>query len=746
MNNCLSRSNLHNYQVNAANYIKDKKRCALFLGLGLGKTTTTLTTIADLTADFTILRTLIIAPLRVCNSVWKQEAAKWDHTKHLKVNVCTGSTKERKEAFADDADIYVINRENIKWLVDNIDWKFDAVIIDESSSFKSYKSQRFKALKSVNHLTNYMVLLTATPASNGYMDLWSQMFLIDNGVALGKNITAYRNRFFSKYGFTYKLNKGAEEVIQERIKPFALSMTSDDYLELPPCLYLYNESHMTDDMFNEYESFAKTLVLEHSDGEITAMNSAVLTGKLQQYTQGAIYNEDGTTYREIHDIKIDALKELQEANAGENLLVTYNFKSDLERLVKVFPDAVVLDKDANTIKRWNNGKIKMLLAHPACLHGDTEVLTEHRGWVKITEVTMGDRVHDGVEFVSHSGCHYSGLKKVINKFGITLTENHKLLVGGNWIEAKDVRNSRNSKRKAYYGYKGNGTCISEMSNMWSFKETYKAGYGQIEQTLSKTLLDMYSGHISQYDKKPDMESVERYPCKVQKYIEKGRTLCESWGMQGMGMFQNFLQGYGRIISRTFNNRQDRQRVRLQQRELQVGYQYGATAKQKKQQGVGIQREGGYFTTTLQRRWDFKGGTYTSFKFRNVGRKCDIRLQPIELQKGEKIEKVYDLVNCGKRNRFLIRNDCGEVFVSHNSAGHGLNLQKGGSVIVWFGLNHSLELYEQFNGRLYRQGQDKPVRIVHLVIAGTIDYKILGALKNKAHVQNELINYFKDFIK
>lgn len=577
-------------------------------------TTSTLTAIKDLTDDFAICRTLVIAPLRVANSVWKQEAEKWEHTQDLNITICTGSTKERISTLNSQADIYVINRENIKWLVDTYqkNWKWDCIVIDESSSFKSYKSQRFKALKSILHLTNYMILLTGTPASNGYMDLWSQMYLVDKGEALGKNITAYRSRFFSQFDFKYVLNKGAKKIIKERIAPFTLSMKAEDYLELPECVYLYNKIEMDKKLSARYTSFAEQLVLDNGDEEITAINAAVLTNKLMQFTNGAVYDED-KTWHHIHDLKIDALKELVEENQGEPLLVAYNFKSDLERLTEAFPNAVILDKDNKTIENWNKGKIPMLLAHPACLHGDTEVLTEFRGWVKITEIKNNERVHDGIEFVKHDGCQYSGIKPVINRFGITLTKNHKLLIDNEWKEAKDVQNNRRTKRKAYYANSGNGCSESGM---------------------------------------PDMQ--------INQYLTKAKC-------------------------------------------------------NKIKQGIDSRRSG-------------------------------TGLSEFKLSKKQKVSKVYDLVNCGERNRFLIRNNKGEVFVSHNSAGHGLNLQKGGSIIVWFGLNHSLELYEQFNGRLNRQGQTKPVRIVHLVMDGTIDQKVISALDKKANVQNELMAYFKLFSK
>lgn len=366
----LSRSDLHEYQNRFVEFIKDKKRCAGWLDLGLGKTTSTLTAITDLKDGFTVNKVLIIAPLRVANSVWKQEAEKWAHLNHLKITVCTGSERARIAALYSDADVYVINRENITWLVDHYKqkWPFDCVVIDEASSFKNQSSQRFKALKKVLPFTEYMVLLTGTPSPNGLLDLWSQIYLLDFGHALGRTMTAYKQRFFESdfMGYKFTPRTGAPEQIQNAIKPLVLSMSAEDYLQLPDRIDLTETVELPAKAMSQYLDFEKTLLAELEDGkEIEATSAAVLANTLLQFANGAIYTDEHHNYTVIHDAKLDALEELIEREPNENILVAYNYKSDLERIQKRFSDSVMLDKNNQTIKDWNNGKIKLLLAHPA---------------------------------------------------------------------------------------------------------------------------------------------------------------------------------------------------------------------------------------------------------------------------------------------------------------------------------------------------------------------------------------------
>jgi SNF2 family DNA or RNA helicase len=365
----LCRDNLHAYQERAVRFIVEQKRCQLWLDLGLGKTTTTLTAITDLLDSFTVCRVLVVAPLRVANSVWKQEAANWQHTKPLRVNVVTGSEKQRISALQSTADVYVINRENIKWLVDYYGkfWSFDYIVIDESSSFKSASSQRFKALKKVLPLTSHVTLLTGTPSPNGLMDLWAQCYLVDYGATLGKTMTAYKQRFFeSDYmGYKFTPREGSADKIKTLLQPFTLSMSAADYLDMPDRLDSIVKVQLPVKVKAQYDDFERDLITEVQGQELDAQSAAVLANKLLQWCNGATYTDEHKNWIELHSEKLDALADMLEDNPDENLLVAYNYKTDLARLQQRFADAVVLDKNPDTIVRWNNGEIKLLLAHPA---------------------------------------------------------------------------------------------------------------------------------------------------------------------------------------------------------------------------------------------------------------------------------------------------------------------------------------------------------------------------------------------
>jgi SNF2 family DNA or RNA helicase len=364
----LTRSDLHEYQRRAVDFILTEKRSFLCLDMGLGKTATSLTAIADLIDACAVEKVLIIAPLRVANSVWAQEADNWQHTRHLRVSVCTGSEKKRNAALYRDADVYVINRENVPWLVQRFKkWPFDCVVIDESSSFKNQASQRFKALKRVMPETDYVWLLTGTPSPNGLLDLWPQMWLVDFGERLGRTISGYRQRFFEQdyMGYNWTLRKGSDKIIHELIADKVISMSAEDYLEVPKRIDLIEHVELPAKALNAYQDFERTLLAEIDGEEIEAISAAALANKLLQYSNGACYTDDKGNWIETHKGKLDALSDIVEANEGENLLVAYNYKSDLERLKKRFPDAVVLDKEQSTIDAWNRGEIGMLLAHPA---------------------------------------------------------------------------------------------------------------------------------------------------------------------------------------------------------------------------------------------------------------------------------------------------------------------------------------------------------------------------------------------
>lgn len=365
----LKRSDLHNYQNRAIEMVKGQKGSGLFIDMGLGKTTSTLTASMDILDDFEITKFLIIAPLRVANTVWHNEAKNWEHLKDLDFSIVTGKPDERLAALEKEVRYYVINVDNLVWLVNHYKskWPFDGLIIDESSMFKNPTSKRFRALKKVLKYIKKRVILTGTPAPNGYMDIWSQIFILDDGEALGTSITRFRNTYFDKdfMGFNYTLKEGADKLIQEKIKHLVISMKSGDYLELPDFVPSVIDTPLPSALFKKYKAFEEDMIMAIEDEDhITAMSAAALTNKLLQFSSGAVYDEDGVAHH-FHDLKFDTLDEIMEENPNDNFLIAYNFQHERDRLMKRYPEAVLMDKEGKAVKDWNEGKIKMLLAHPA---------------------------------------------------------------------------------------------------------------------------------------------------------------------------------------------------------------------------------------------------------------------------------------------------------------------------------------------------------------------------------------------
>jgi len=360
----------HDYQEYATKWIIDKKQSGLFLDMGLGKTIITLTAIHDLMFDyFEISKVLVIAPLRVAQSTWEDEIKKWDHLKYLRISKVLGTAKQRKQALYTPADIYIINRENVVWLIEENKWFFDMVVIDELSSFKSPRAARFKALRKVVPLTKRIVGLTGTPSPNGLIDLWSQLYLLDQGERLGRTLTSYRDKYFlpdkrnQHVIFSYKLKEGSEEKIYEKIEDVCISMKAEDYLKLPKRLDHTVMVDLPEKIKKEYERLEKELLLKLDDGDIVANNAASLTGKLLQMANGAIYDENKDV-SVFHDEKLKALDDLIEAANGKPVLIFYSYKHDEARIKERYKNIESLNSPED-IEKWNKGEIEVLLAHPA---------------------------------------------------------------------------------------------------------------------------------------------------------------------------------------------------------------------------------------------------------------------------------------------------------------------------------------------------------------------------------------------
>lgn len=364
----------HDYQAFSIKKIIDNPAAGLLLDMGMGKTISTLTAVAELLHDyFEVSKVLVIAPLRVAKYTWTDEIEKWDHISYLKTSQILGTKKERLAALEKDADIYLINRENIVWLVEHLkgEWPFDMVVIDELSSFKSTKAKRFRALRKVRPFIKRIVGLTGTPAPNGLIDLWPQMYLLDQGERLGKTITGFKNRYFvpgagdpSKHVvYDWIPKKEAEENIYKKIEDICVSMKSVDYLDLPDRIDHTVEIELSKQARSQYVQLEKDLLLPFVDGDVVADTAAVLSNKLLQLANGAIYDENREVHH-VHDEKLDALEELIEQANGKPVLIFYNFKHDMYRIQERFKDAVKLETDEH-FKQWNKGEIPILLTHPA---------------------------------------------------------------------------------------------------------------------------------------------------------------------------------------------------------------------------------------------------------------------------------------------------------------------------------------------------------------------------------------------
>lgn len=366
------------YQMTAIRWIIKHRRCALFLDMGLGKTVSTLTAIQDLMDEGEVGKTLVVAPKKVAETTWTTEAEKWDHLRGLRVAKVMGTEKQRNLALESKADIYVIGRDSFVWLVGKYggNLPFDALVIDELTSFKSSKSNRFKAMRMAAPTVDRVIGLTGTPAPNGLIDLWAEMYCIDMGERLGRSVTKYRDAYFSTYrnnGILLRcdIKKGCESIIRNKIADICLSMQASDYLQLPDLLIHTVQVQLSPKMMKEYNKFEKDKVLEFEElhtGEtanILANSAAGLMNKLSQFANGAIYDDDHDVH-EVHDEKLDRLAEIVEAANGNSVLVFYQFKHDVPRIMRKLKGYHVEQYlGEKQLIDWNNHKIDVLLAHPA---------------------------------------------------------------------------------------------------------------------------------------------------------------------------------------------------------------------------------------------------------------------------------------------------------------------------------------------------------------------------------------------
>lgn len=376
----MNELDLHEYQHEAVEHIMNNSHCALFLEMGLGKTVSTLTAVKKLMyEELAVRKTLVIGPKRVVESVWDAECSKWAHLRNLKVSKIIGNAKQRQAAIKANADIYLISRDNIAWLIGMFGGSslpFDMLVIDELSSFKNPKSQRFKALRAVQPSFKRVVGLTGSPAPNGLIDLWSQIYLLDRGERLEKFITKYRELYFrpgksnGNVVYKYELLKESEQQIYNKIGDICMSMKAKDYLKLPQRITNIIKLKFTPELKKKYEDFEKEQVLQLFEGQdldeaISVTHAAALSNKLLQFSNGAVYDEERRVHP-IHDIKLEALKEIIDDANGKPVLVAWAFRHDIERIKKYLAKYNVRElKNDDDIKDWNDGKIQVMTMHPA---------------------------------------------------------------------------------------------------------------------------------------------------------------------------------------------------------------------------------------------------------------------------------------------------------------------------------------------------------------------------------------------
>ena len=366
----------HDYQKYAVDFIKEHPVAAIFLSCGMGKSSIALTAINDMLFDtFEIRKVLIIAPIRIATVSWPDEIEKWDHLSNIRYSVAVGTQAERIKALKADADIFIINRENLQWLIEDsgMPFDYDMVVLDELSSFKNWQTKRYKAFMKVRPKVKRVIGLTGTPSSNGLMDLFAEYRCLDMGERLGRFIGQYRTAFFTpdrrngSVVYTYKPLPGAEEEIYRRISDITVSMKSTDYLNMPRLIETEHAVEMDAGEKQMYEDMKKDLVLRLPEGEVTAANAASLSGKLCQMANGSVYNDDGTA-TEIHSKKLEALEDIIESANGNPVLVAYWYKHDLQRIEKKLTELKVkwskIDTD-ESIRKWNAGEIQVGLIHPA---------------------------------------------------------------------------------------------------------------------------------------------------------------------------------------------------------------------------------------------------------------------------------------------------------------------------------------------------------------------------------------------
>lgn len=764
---------LHAYQKKAVNFQCSQPHSMMWLDMGLGKTVITLTSLAHLLAVKHLTSVIIVAPIRVCRLVWRQEAAKWAHTHHLRFSMVLGSRDQRTRALLRDADIYLTNYENLEWLASTIDTyfikkgkpcPFDGIVWDEISKCKNSSTNRVKAVRKILPQFKWATGLTGTPASNGYKDLHGQYLVVDQGQRLGTSKTAFRTRFYQKVG-PYKevAYSDTEDVIKNLVGDITLEMSAEDYNPLPDLMVNDIECEMPAELRARYDQMERDFFLQLENGKSKEIfNAASLTNACLQFSNGAIYPIPGMSLWEpLHDLKLDALEELIDEANGQPILCAYAYRSDAERIMTKFSklDPINLTECKSeralndAMNRWKDGKCPLMIGHPACVHPDTLVLTQRRGWVRIIDVGTDDLVFDGIEFVSHSGCSFSGVRDVIDVFGITMTPDHLILIDGEWVEAKDVANNREAWRKAVVGIETQINGDRRMSSVRIASDDVPTECREAQSTEQDSLLSLHGGSISPTHRNSNLEDMEGAQTPVERPDRQELWRALNQNVSGMGKLRDLLFGYvGRIFRRS-DHRTDRREWPVLERELHMDIDVRSAVEQAYQSSSRVSGREDSPCRTLPPKRVQQNNDGVTIEPRDDGGRSGRSCQSFGVREEHKTcehptprkTAVFDLVDCGPRHRFVIRNDSGEMVICHNSMGHGVDgLQSRGHIVVWFGLTWSLDLYDQMNARLRRQGQGAPVICHRIMVRDTLDRAQAIALDDKAETQQGLRDAIKQY--
>ncbi len=780
----LQPNQLHEYQRECVMHQLQHDDSMLWLQMGLGKTPITLTTIIDRMRAGHVKKTLIFGPLRVIQAVWHREARKWEHTKHLRFSVIHGTRDKKERALFADADVYLCNYENMNWLAEQLihyyisqdkPIPFDFVVYDEVSKMKNSTTKRMGGgtrdvidkwgaeqkvkihgwRKIIPHF-KYRTGLTGTPASNGYLDLFGQFLAVDGGERLGEFVTHFKDSYFvsDHMGWSYVPSKQGKEWIEYKISDITKKMDAIDYLDMPEVTttnVMVELPAKARKAYKEMEANLFTMLETGSEVEVFSKNS--ISNKCLQFCNGSPYlSSESPEFEALHDAKLDALDDILEEAAGSPVLCSYTYKSDAARIMHKFkklkPVNLTETPSSQTeavIDQWNRGEIKLLVGHPACLHPDTQVLTEREGWVRIVDVRKDDLVFDGIEYVPHDGCMYAGHKEVIDVFGITMTPDHKLWINDEWVEGHHVDVSEEGRREAEFKWQNENDSSGEVQPLWPGADNSPPEHGQTQQEQTDSLQTVQISPVDQHANMADMVGDEEPRKRPHR-----QKLRRSWyrNQRGVVELREFLRRYvGGLLGRS-DDRTGGCEWPLLQGELHMGDDVGATKQQAEQPNCDVSRGSdtprGVVSEIRVQQNDANHEAQPGHDGGRSGTGCcevEVREEFISEEceaSGREKEHVYDLVNCGPRHRFLVRNSDGEMFIAKNSMGHGIDgLQDSGSIMVWFGMNWSLELYEQMCGRLNRQGQTQPVSIIRILCNDTVDLAVADAIERKTDDQEGL---------